>query len=352
LTDYLIAFGAIERGCSARGLRRRRGPPVFSIVQVRANESEAMKRKLIIGYQDTPQGYDALALGEVLAETLNARPLAATVPLIATVLPWSRQLMSESDLEAALYLETKEPFAAVRDRLAALEPETRAIANHSPSAALYELASEEGAALIVVGSTHRGRLGRVLPGSVGQALLHGAPCAVAVAPRGYAARDTRRLQRLAVAFDGSAESWAAFETAVNLAARLHATLTVITVAEPEAYGYATAASILTAAEFHNFEHEEKQRVLDLAMGRVPADLPVEGRLLTGSPGRLLAEASQEFDLMLTGSRGYGALKRTALGSVAGRLVNSAACPVLVLPRGVGMDPLGLDIDKARAVGAR
>ena len=30
--------------------------------------------------------------------------------------------------------------------------------------------------------------------------------------------------------------------------------------------------------------------------------------------------------MLAGSRGYGALKRTALGSVAGHLVDSAACP--------------------------
>ena len=115
-----------------------------------------MTNKIIIGYQDTPQGHDALALGEVLAETLDARPLAATVPVIATVLPWSRQLMSESELEAALRLETKEPFAVVLDRLAALDPEAKAIASHSPSAALYELAGEERALLIVVGSTHRG----------------------------------------------------------------------------------------------------------------------------------------------------------------------------------------------------
>ena len=311
-----------------------------------------MKRKIIIGYQDTPQGHDALALGEIFAETLNARPMAATVPLIATVLPWSRQLMSESDLEAALYLETREPFAAVRDRLSALDPETKAIAGHSPSAALYELASEEGAALIVVGSTHRGPIGRVLPGSVGQALLHGAPCAVAVAPRGYAAREKRQVLRLGVAFDGSAEAWAAFETAVNLAERLHASLTVVTVAEPERYGYAVGGSVLAAAELHNFEHEEKQRVLDLAMGRVPADLPVEGRLLTGSPGHMLAEVSEEFDLMIAGSRGYGALKRTALGSVAGHLVNAGACPILVLPRGVGMDPLGLGTEKGQALTAR
>ncbi len=63
------------------------------------------------------------------------------------------------------------------------------------------------------------------------------------------------------------------------------------------------------------------------------------------------EASGDFDLMLTGSRGYGALQRTALGSVSGDLVNSAACPVLVLPRGVGMDPLELG-EKRDAVSAR
>ena len=37
--------------------------------------------------------------------------------------------------------------------------------------------------LVVVGSTHTGRLGRVFPGSTGEKLLHGAPCAVAVVPR-------------------------------------------------------------------------------------------------------------------------------------------------------------------------
>jgi nucleotide-binding universal stress UspA family protein len=309
-----------------------------------------MNRKLIIGYQDTPQGHDALALGEVLAQALNARPLTATVPLIATVLPWSRQLLSESDLEAALYLETKEPFAAVRDRLSALDPETRVLANRSPSAALYELASEEQALMIVVGSTHRGALGRVLPGSVGQALLHGAPCAVAVAPRGYADREDRSLRHVGVAFDGDSEAWAALETAVGLADSTKAILTVLTVAEPTEHVYATAASIMTSG-YRHFEREEKQRVLDLALGRVPADIPVEGRLLSGVPWRLLSEASGEFDLMTVGSRGYGILKRTALGSVAGRLVNSAACPVLALPRGAGMDPLGLGGNRARAVRA-
>ena len=82
----------------------------------------AIKRKIIIGYQDTPQGRDALALGEVFAKILDAHSVAATVPLIATVLPWSKQLMGSSDLEAALRVETAEPFAAVCDQLRELDP--------------------------------------------------------------------------------------------------------------------------------------------------------------------------------------------------------------------------------------
>ena len=195
--------------------------------------------------------------------------------------------------------------------------------------------------MIVVGSTHRGAIGRALVGSVGQALFHGAPCAVAIAPRGYAGQDQRHLTRIGIAFDGSAEASAALETAIQLAGRVHARLLVVTVAEPGHYGFVAAASVLTAAELHDFEREKKQRALDLALERVPESVPVEGRMLTGSPGRLLAEVSEALDLIVTGSRGYGTLGRTALGSVAGHLVNSAACPVMVVPRAAGTDPLGM-----------
>jgi len=37
------------------------------------------------------------------------------------------------------------------------------------------------------------------------------------------------------------------------------------------------------------------------------------------------------DLLVCGSRGYGALRSVALGSVTRALVNEAACPVLVIP---------------------
>ena len=50
---------------------------------------------------------------------------------------------------------------------------------------------------------------------------------------------------------------------------------------------------------------------------------------------ILADASEELDLLVLGSRGYGPLHSVLVGGVAGRVVREAACPVLVLPRKAG-----------------
>jgi nucleotide-binding universal stress UspA family protein len=55
----------------------------------------------------------------------------------------------------------------------------------SAAHALHDLAIELDAAAIVVGSSHRGRIGRVLAGDVSTSLLRGAPSPVLVAPRDY-----------------------------------------------------------------------------------------------------------------------------------------------------------------------
>ena len=63
----------------------------------------------------------------------------------------------------------------------------------SPAHTLHDLAAEHGASLIAVGLTHHKRLGRLIPGSVGAKLLHGAPCAVAAVPRGMGDARTEAL---------------------------------------------------------------------------------------------------------------------------------------------------------------
>ncbi len=294
-----------------------------------------MERKIIIGYHPEHGGFDAVQLGLLCAETLKAKPI------VVTALPWPDYLAPAEELQKQLDADMLPRFSEMSDEFPELEAETRAIAYRSGARALHEVADSEHAELIVIGSSHRGPIGRTFAAGVGESLLHGAPCALAIAPRGYAEREQLRCERLAVAFDGSPESWSALETAIGLTERLGGDLTILTVADYLSYGYTTTWTILTAGELEDAERREKRRLLEAALGRVPDDLQCDGRVLVGSAGITLAEASQEFDLMVTGSRGYGPLRRTLLGSTTRTLIAGSACPVLVLPRAVGADPLGI-----------
>ncbi len=196
---------------------------------------------------------------------------------------------------------------------------------------------------IVLGSSHRGAIGRTLLGSVGESLLHGAPCAVAVAPAGYGERGKHELRNIGVAFDGSPEAQVALATAVGLAQRAEALVTVIAVADYPSYGYSTAWTIVTAGPADDSERDEQRRWLDSARERIPTGIARDEILLTGSAGSELAGASAGLDLLLTGSRGYGPVRRTLLGSATRKLLSHAACPVLVIPRGVGHDPLAVAV---------
>jgi nucleotide-binding universal stress UspA family protein len=292
-------------------------------------------RKIIIGYDGTEQGNDALALGRELAETFAAQPV-----VIASA-TWPVYLMGTPALEEAVHKYMDPMLEIARERLRGLEPVTRAVHTQSVAGELVAAAEAEDADLIVVGSSHHGPVGRVVMGSVGTALIQGAPCAVAVAPLEYSARDGSPLSKIGVAFNGSPEAWSAFDAAVGIAERADASLTVITVADFPTYGYAAAWAVYTAGELADAEEKEKKQVLELALSRTPDGLSVEGRLLTGSAGEMLSEASGDFDLMLVGSRSYGPIGRTLLGGVATHLIHSAACAVLVLPRGAGDDPFNL-----------
>ena len=65
--------------------------------------------------------------------------------------------------------------------------------------------------------------------------------------------------------------------------------------------------------------------------------PATGEVVTGNPATELAYAGNDLDLLVTGSRNYGPVRRLMLGSTSTRLVHEAPCPVLVLTRGAEAD---------------
>jgi nucleotide-binding universal stress UspA family protein len=212
-----------------------------------------------------------------------------------------------------------------------LPPGSRVVSSKSDARGLLDVANEEGCDLIVVGSTHRGVAGRILIGSVGERLLHGSSCAVAVAPKHFSDR-VDGLHVIAAAFDGSAESRAALVAAADLALAAHATLRVIAVAVPkQTYGGAASvgvsATALQASVRERLE-EDLRQTLDL----LPRSIRAAGTVHGGSPATTIAEECEKgVDLLFLGSRGRGPLRTVLLGSVAAELMQTAPCPVIVVP---------------------
>lgn len=292
----------------------------------------AAERSIVIGLEESDEGRDALALGAALAKALGARPLPATAVELHS------GTLTEDEERQAIEAETAELFEEARERLSDLDPDPRGMASSSAARALHDLAEAESALTLVLGSTHRGPLGRVLPGSTAERLLHGAPCGVAVAARGLAGDEPARLLHIAVAFDGSPEAAVALQVGVGLAQRCNAALAVFTVTEPAGYGTAATPAAAPTAEQQTHRERQVRETLDSGLTRVPPDLPVTGQLLHGDPESALIDVSPDHDLLVVGSRGHGPLRRTLLGSTTRRLFNGAHCSVLALPRGAEADP--------------
>lgn len=279
--------------------------------------------RLLVGFDGSDGGRDALELARVLASEAEASIVVATV-LFDGSLPVELARLEEDEAGEAESL-----FEAARAALAGFELETRPYGGGSPAAILTQLAEdeEEGFDAIVVGSPHRGPVGRVLIGSVARNLLNGGPRQVFVAPRGYAEQRHDPFRTIAVGYDGSAEAKRALSSAEALALRSNATLRLITVVTtpafvPGAVGY-TPVPIPVDAE----------KLLGEATATVDSKLAVQERRLDGSPGGALVRACEEdVDLLVLGSRGYGPLTRVLLGSVSRRAAQDAPCPVLVVPR--------------------
>ena len=293
-------------------------------------------RSIVIGCEDSAEGRDAVALGVELAQALGARPLLVGAVALPDDLLTGAQL--EEELRGAVGGWLERVAEGVREL--GLEPQVRALASSSGARALYGAAVEAGAALIVVGSTHRGALGRAVAGSTGERLLHGSPCPVAVAARGYAEAGARRLLRLAVAYDGSDESELAVRAGVGLARRCNASLSLLTVAHSGGLGPSATAAPVPVAGYEPSAEKRMQRVLEQGIGRVPEDLPVQKQLLRGHPGTTLVEASADYDLIIVGSRGYGPLRSTLLGGTSRQVLDGARCSAMALPRGISADPFG------------
>jgi nucleotide-binding universal stress UspA family protein len=285
-----------------------------------------MFQTILIGYDEPERGGEAIALAETLRDP-HTGTLVLTSVYPPAPLPVGRYVTPQ-DIEV-LREQTEELLLMARDALPDKDRVTiRAIPSDSAARVLTEMAEAEQADLIVVGSSRRSALGRLLPGTTAERLLQDAPCPVAVAPRGYSGGDIRRI---GVAYDGSPEADAALRAAESFALEHSAALTVYCVVEPT---LPSAGMIDAGAEWPSRATTERARaLLHGVVDNAPQGIKPEWLLLHGVPAEEIAgRAYGVIDLLFVGSHGYGPLRRALLGNVSGALVRTAGCPVVVTPR--------------------
>jgi nucleotide-binding universal stress UspA family protein len=285
-----------------------------------------MASDLIVGFDGSVSGRDALAFARRLALRTGARPHVLSV---RPHMPANLELSA-----AATHLAEGSGVTAMLDDagavLAGVPSATfSGVADTSVARALHAAARSVDAALVVLGATRRSGAGRVIPGTTADAVIHGASCAVLVTPAGYAERpQTKPLGLVAAAIDGGPESRRVAHVAARIARGSSARLRLVTVVERP---WTRPPLVAAPAGYGRLGESATELLERLARGAGPR-LDIEQVLGDGDVAAELAQRSDGADLLVIGAHGYGRLRRVALGSAAGKIIPAAGCPVLVIPR--------------------
>jgi nucleotide-binding universal stress UspA family protein len=261
--------------------------------------------KLLVCSDGSPASQGAVTGALALAQACGSRVYALHVVEVNPV--FEAQVC---ELIRRLEGEFVEPIKAEAVRLG-VNLEARVRRSLAPHAAIVEEAEGIQPDLIIMGRHGKGGLARLMLGSVTARVIGLSPFKVLVVPR----EAILAFNRLLIASDGSPCSEAAWEEALSMTRMAGSRLLAVAVARDEA------------------EFPMMLELVDRLMAAAHRQgLPVETQMLQGEPDDAIVQAAlkNEVDLILLGSHGRTGLKKLLLGSVTGRVIGQAPCPVLVV----------------------
>jgi nucleotide-binding universal stress UspA family protein/multisubunit Na+/H+ antiporter MnhG subunit len=303
-----------RRAMSAGGVPTATGPVGVD----RAADGGAQGMRVIIGH-DGSSGADLAARlaasidwpSGTAIRIVRAAPAEELAPIDALSPAKSRPVISDQELD-----EPALRAAALLIERPGVTVETAAVRGDAADVIADEAVAFR-ADLLIIGSRRRGFVQSLVGSSPAGEVVDRAPCPVLVA------RSTV-LRTVMLTTDGSSQSAVAVELVARWPifdlTRIH----VVTVSSD-----APPARTLGAGS----PSAEGQRTVDaVAALLMDAGRDVVSEVLHGRPGARIAEEAraQAVDLIVIGSRGRTGLGRTLLGSVAGDLLTSASCSVLIV----------------------
>ena len=267
----------------------------------------------VIGIEGTDAGRDALALAQTLAPGSIHLALAHVRVLAAPALRGHSSAFAARTREDSIQLlsAVQERALAATEILSVLAPDV--------AAGLHDVAESRGADLLVIGSSRRSAIGRVLVGADTRAVLDRAPCAVAVAPRGYRRR-VKTIEVIGVAYDDSAQSNMALAHARALSLQTGAKVVAHHVIQLNASRVGVFPMPPVTDVAGEMAHAREQLG---CLGDAEVSVAV------GRSGAELAGFSERVDLLICGSRDRGIVRRVALGSTSDYLSRHCACPLII-----------------------
>lgn len=215
-----------------------------------------------------------------------------------------------------------------------------------PSQQINQVAGECGVDLVVLGSHGRSDLADLALGSTAERVVRGAPCPVftvrAKPQYRTSTGDQPRtpspcVRHILSPVDFSDCALEALDYATQLAAQLHADLTILHVMEPVYYDLELGSGHIMEEPAKRKEAEE--RLDDLTDKLASSGLDINTHVRGGvAPDAIVAAAYHiPTDLIVMGTHGRRGLSRFSSGSVAEAVLRQAPCPVVTL-RGL---PLGM-----------
>lgn len=235
-------------------------------------------------------------------------------------------LLEKMEEQAAGYVR------AIKERAEKESIECRAfvIRSENPYLAIAEEAEKTKADMIVMGRRGRTGLKRLLMGSVTKRTIGHAPCNVLVVPRNA----TLSCRTILTATDGSRYSETAVKEAADLALGCGARLIIVTAVNAEKSAPLDIVSsqmqkdMVAESEMSTAEdHIRKAKEIAEKQG-----VRAEALIYAGSPAEVIVHAAKEktAELIVVGSHGRTGIDRLLLGSVAERVIGTAACATLVV----------------------
>lgn len=276
----------------------------------------------------------AVAQGPERAQELQLAT-AWSLPVSTAMTPMS-PLTTSAAVDALEQAATETVDELARSLGASIDiPVTRSVGQGGASSLLLDAA--RNSSLLIVGSRGRGGFARLLLGSTSTQCATHSATPVAVIPT---TAPISPIGTIVVAFDGSVNSIAALEWAVEFAAP-DSTINCVSVWDttPIAIG----GDQFFFPDANELAQERFDHLVTRTVGPIErADIDLRRSFVEGQPRAVLAEMAAEADLLVVGARGHSAVGAAVLGSVSTWLLHHAERAMVVVPQ-PSVRPDDLDI---------